>query len=158
MNKLVKQARMELFEDVVDTASEHTLSDEQTRRMEVLAGKSLLPYGKLQNVSVDVLSASLWYASALLTDEDVTQQKASNLFGVSVQAVRNRYRDVLELESDFQRGEHYNLTCPDCDAPDMLPRFDSSIKPNPPETISYENFVCRECGESKTWSVSLYSD
>jgi len=149
---------MELYEDVVSTASEHAITDEQTERMKILAGKSLIPYGKLQNVGVDVLSASLWYASALLTYEDVTQERASNLFDVSVGTVRERYQDLLELESDFQRGEPANLKCPDCGSRDMLPRIDSLVNPHPPKTIEYENFVCKWCNETKTWSVSLCSN
>jgi transcription initiation factor TFIIB len=78
-------------------ASDLCLSDEAERRARRLV-ESAREEGMLSGKSPVGLAAAAVYASALLTNEKVTQSEVSEVANISEVTIRNRYKELLEAE------------------------------------------------------------
>jgi transcription initiation factor TFIIB len=76
-------------------ASDLTLSDEAERRARALID-SARQEGILSGKSPVGLAAAAIYASALLTNQKVTQSEVSEVADISEVTIRNRYKELLE--------------------------------------------------------------
>jgi transcription initiation factor TFIIB len=79
--------------------SELDLSDETERRARQLLD-SARSEGVLSGKSPVGLAAAAVYAAALLTNQQITQREVSEVASISEVTIRNRYKELLESESD----------------------------------------------------------
>ncbi|WP_435346745.1 transcription initiation factor IIB [Haloarchaeobius sp. HRN-SO-5] len=83
--------------------SELAVSNEVKRRAE-----TLIEAGKRQGVhsgkSPVGLAAAAIYAASLLSEEKLTQKKVGEVADVSEVTIRNRYKELLQADDEFQQG------------------------------------------------------
>jgi len=158
MNELVEQARSKQYDEIVSLCMEHTDDEKHLKNIRIFTANSVLREGVFENKTPKIAASAIYYATALKSNRDITQEQVAGLFDVSIQTVRQEYTKPLEVHRPEFVQIFNNKECPDCGQEKILPKATSKIDFNPPDDVEFSDYLCLNCGEGKSWSEPFLED
>ena len=156
MNELEKKAAVQKREDVLEKAIPEAVNEQHEKVIENLSGVCFLASKEFQNATTNSMACGIYYAAALLSGSKISQESVARLFGVGSNTVRKYYTRILEVKDETTALKWSELDCPDCGESMIVPKAAmSEIEYEDIGRVTYENFLCGNCGEAKTWTVTF---